>query len=85
MHMLHMHIPIIIIARFVSILRLAKLLIMRLSFPQVFLFLWEYYHRNYAVSIGFLKFFVKKHEKRKITCVFRVSAGSSGSGTPANG
>ena len=41
MHMLHMHIPIIIIiARVLSMLTLAKLLMMRFSFPQVFLFLW---------------------------------------------
>ena len=39
MHMLHMHIPIIIIARVLSMLTLAKLLMMRFSFPQVFLFL----------------------------------------------
>ena len=36
MHMLHMHIPIIIIARVLSMLTLAKLLMMRFSFPQVF-------------------------------------------------
>ena len=36
MHMLHMHIAIIIIARFVSILMSAKFFMMRISFPQVF-------------------------------------------------